>query len=664
MDAVDNDVSQVLNDTMRRFEKRRQTWRWHRAAYKTEFWTENKWDKVLEGDDGLPIKVQVNQVLPFIAAQIANLFYRLPRTSAQLPNVYETTPGRQPGSGWPDIVTGYLDEWIVRSGMQRKSTYAYQQALLYDASGFKVGVDMKRKKGDMISRSWVRPIPRWELLIDEETEDEDQEAYRGHLRWERVDRVEALVGAPLPSGLKPEAMVDYLDRPTGPDEQRLKRYVRILEYYDLIEQEQRFYLVSGSTDGSYRAQQLGDTAPIPYEMPDGTPGVPIIPVVLSNVPEYPLQGVAAAGRIYQLNAERNFMMTVLANSMRRRAGLALLYKDLDDAVIAALEKGRDLALIKVEGPGSEGSLESKIAPIKLPPMDSSLPEYLGALQQAWSDTQGASDLQQGKQLKYATASESQLLAGYGEASSGDLQQRMVFAISQCAALQLVMTGEHMGKRGITVRVEGKPQQLTKDMCEMPWTIGIVDSAATPVRDMRKRDAFQQAQPVLLELTRIAAGKDEKGADLPPEVVKQAQEQLNYMVQLYGLPEQMGWDALSQVAGKAEAQKKKDVDELIQNRMPELQNAVQPPGAPPPGPPPTPPVPQQEQAPTEPVTGEGPPPVGTIVRGGPYDIVNTGRGPKPFHVVKQSDGTVMGSHETHEKALAQFRALEIVAHEED
>lgn len=573
MEIDDQDVSQVLNETQRRYDDRRVTWRRHRAAYKTDFWSENQWNRLFTADDGLPIKIQVNQIQPFVSAQISNLFYRQPRTTASLPNVWETGPGRPKSvEDFPDIVTGYLDEWLVRSGMQRVSTYAYQLALMYDASAFKIGIDLK-KKGDMVSRSWVQALPRWECLWDEEAETPDQQAYRGHLRWERVDRVEELLGVDLPDDIKPQAMTDFLEQETTPREGRLKKYVKLLEFYDLLAGEQRFYVVDGTTTGSLRARPVGEVGPIPYTFPDGSPGIPLVPVVLTNVPEYPMQGVAAVARLYELNAERNLMLTLLANSVRRRAGLALLHKKLESPVIAALQRGRDLELIEVEG---EGSLENKIHALQLPPMDSSLPEYVGMLQQAWSDTQGAADLQQGKQLKYASASEANLLAGYGEAASGDLQQRMVFAISECARLELVMTAEHMGKAGVTVRVEGRPEQLTKEICRMPWTIGIVDSAATPVRDMRKRDSFEKAQPTLLELTKISAGGNgEDGQPMPAELVKAAQEQLNYMVQLYGLPESMSWDALGQVAGDPEEEKAAKVKKLIETRLPELQGGAVP-----------------------------------------------------------------------------------------
>lgn len=578
MEVSHDDVTDIVRQNFTRFENRRKNWQYHRAAYMSEFWTNNSWSGVKDldtSDDGLPFKVEVNQIQPFVAAQIASLFYRAPRTTAQLPNVWERTPGRpRTLDDWPDIVTAYLDEWLQRADVQRQTTYAYQLAMMYDASGFKLGIDMsKNRKGDLVSRSWLQAVPRWECIWDEEAEGPSQQAYRGHLRWERLDRAREIVGDEL-ADIAPTEMNDYLT--AGPNNvqtgQRLKAYVQILEFYDLMKMEQRFYVITGPSQAS-AAKPVGKVGGIPYELPSGAPGIPLIPVILTNVPEYPMRGTAAVGRVYQLNAERNLLLTILANAMRRDVGRVVLHDDrLDDQAIAQLVRGRDLELIKIDTKAG-GSLANIMHPVMFPPTSPTIDKYMQHLGSAWSDTQGSSDLMQGKQGKYLSATESQLLAGYGEAASGDLQSRMADAVCEAAELQLVMTAEHMHSDGVTVRVGSDSFHLTKDIAKAPWTIGIVDSASTPVKDMKKRDAFLQVQPQLMALTAQASGGP-PGPDgnpaVPEAVQRQAQEQLNYLVQLFGLPESMSWDSLSSQATDPDKAQKAKVNKLLERVRPDLQ----------------------------------------------------------------------------------------------
>lgn len=575
----DDEVTDVVRVSLAYYELQRPVWRWYQLAYKTQFWSDNMFSPTMPdlrgvGDDGQPFKIEANKVWPFVQALVANLFYRNPRTQVELPRVWDMKPakaGRKKKlDELPDVVSGYLDEFLERSGVREQSTMAYQLALMYEVCAFKLGIDMtKRRKGDLVSRTWVRAIPHWELILDRDASALDQQAYRGHLRYELREDAEEIVQESIPEDerlVQSDYLADGFTRPEG-DLKPLRRYVRLLEFYDLLADEQRFYLVTGGSERGAVAKPIGKIAPrMPYEYPDGTPGVPILPVILSNVPEKPCQGIAAVSRVYQLNAEQNAMLTTLANAFRRDAGRVILHKEgIPEAALAQIQSGRDLTLVPM--PSESGSLAANFQALDLPQVSGTLDKYMTVLQSSWSETQGATDLMQGKQGDYLSATEASLLAGFGEATSGDLQQRMALAMAALSRFHLTVTAAEM-KRPVGVRVGSKILELEKDTAEMPWNVSIVDSAATPVRDMRKKEGFIQILPQLIQLAQLASGGTQE-EPTPPAVQRLAQEILNYMQQLWALPQSFSWDALAVLDEQRAAEETATAEEQVDSRGREL-----------------------------------------------------------------------------------------------
>lgn len=564
--AVDDDeVTDVTRSSLLYYEGQAPTWRQYRAAYRTRFWEDNPFtsgpDPMLaKKDDGLPFKEEANKIWPFVTALVANLFYRNPRTQVELPNVWETEKGRPKNiEELPEIVTGYLDEFLKRVDIRPVTTNAYQLALMYEASALKLGVS-DRRKGTILNRMWSQAIPHWEMILDRDADSPETMAYLGHMRWELRDRAAEIVDASLDQFEQHELsdyLDDSLDQPTDARGKKLKKYVRLLEFYDLLAEEQRFYVVEGATADGVVCRPVGRPGPLPYEFPNGDPALPILPVILSNVPDHPCQGLAAVSRVYQLNAEQNMILTVLANAFRREAGRVILYKDgVDDKALSQIMRGRDLEMVKVAI--TNGSLESLFHVLDLPAVGGSLEKFVAVLQAAWQDTQGVSDLQQGKQGAYLSATEASLLAGFGEATSGDIQLRMAMALGKFSQLALAVTAAHVGTKSLSVRLGSRVAKLTKDIAEMPWAVDIVDSASTPVKNLRKQEAFLQILPRLIELSQLASGTMPSPPGAPPvpvpaAVQKLAQEVLNFMQQKWDLPEGMSWDALAVIAEKQTAQ---------------------------------------------------------------------------------------------------------------
>jgi hypothetical protein len=572
-DRVDDDeVEDAVRGSMETFDIEVEHLNRMRAAYETRFWDNHPWAGIpgfRSAEIEFPVRVEVNQVWPFVATHVSNLAMRSPRVECELPAIVPTKAGRPADySEAPAKVTAFGDEWIRHGDLQEVSTYALTSALFSGASAFKLGLRPKSKL--VTNRVWVRAMPKWEAIWDDRASTWDQQSYRGHLRQERIDLARFLVQDPL-EGVEGEPLDDPVlnfNRPMtsslSTERHRLKKYVRLLEFYDLIAEEQRFYVVEGR-DKSARVRPVGKAKPIPFEMANDRPGVTIVPLVLSNVPEYPLKGISAVSRVYQLNAEVNLLLTIIANGLRRDAARIAVGHEggFPDQLVTAIKEAKDGTVVLVP---KNINLDNLLRHIEWPGFSSTLDKYKLWLAEARQDSQGFSDLMQGRQGKYLSATEAEILAGSGESTAVEIGLRMSEAMGRSMELVYTMTASTMdeGERFV-VRTTDGDANLTRKELELPWTVGILDAASTPVRDAKKKDGFLQVQPQMLELTKIASmdldaqvpGPDGAPAPQPitPEVQRMAQLQLDQIVQLWGLPETMTWRSLK-TAGEAAAAERK------------------------------------------------------------------------------------------------------------
>lgn len=544
--------------------RRSPLWAMYSRAYRTEFWTgANRWS-VLPGmekagttDDPFPVKVEANQVWPFVQSHVSNLYFRAPRCELEFPAVSAVTTGRY----LDDVtavrrVTVFDDEWIKRSDIQELSTYGLQLSLFHGVSAYKLG--LKPNPKGVMDRVWVDVVPFWELLWDDRARSWEQQAYRGHIRYERVDRAEEIVGAEI-EDTELEVLPDVLEwenagEPYRTRETHAKKYVRVLEFYDLLANEQRFYLVSGR-QGGCTLKPIGKVLPIPWELPSGRPGVPILPIVLSNEPEFPLKGVSSVARVYQMNSETNLLLTIVANMMRRdSARISLAKAGLGKAFEQAVRDAIDGTVVFVPDNINLAEVKNALHTIDWGRASETLDKYRAMLAEGRQDSQGISDLMQGKQGKYLSATEADILAGSGETAALEIGTRMAESMARALELVNVMIAGTMKKREkFSVRTEKGREKISRAELELPWTVGIVDSGTTPVRLQKRKAELQAVQKPYLEMVKIASSPEpDPAAPAPvdpatvvsPELRTAARLMLDYTVQLYQLPESLTWTALS------------------------------------------------------------------------------------------------------------------------
>jgi hypothetical protein len=534
-------------------------WAMYSRAFRSEFWSDrNPWSGLPgmgSSDDPFPVKIESNQIWPFVQAHVSNLFYRAPRTEIEFPAVTEVAKGRP----YDDTtaarrIKAFADEWIRRSDSQEISTYALQLNLFHGLSAYKLG--LKQRATGIMDRVWVDAIPYWELLWDDRARSFDQHTYRGHIRWERLDRAREIVDDDLVD-VHGEVLPDVVDDEgtRGVErERRPKKFVRLLEFYDLIAGKQRFFVASGYGAG-VSLKEYGSPLPIPWKLPNGRPGVPIIPMILSNEAGSPSKGVSAVARVYGIASETNLILTIAANQMRRdAASISVLDSSAPDSLVQAIKDAVDGTVVKLDKANT--NIEKLVKTIDWGRRSESMDKYKKMLVDAKQDSQGMSDLMQGKQGNYLSATEADILAGSGETTAIEIGQRMSEAMARMVELVLVMIADTIGKDGkLHVRTVQARETLTHEELMLPWTVAIVDSGTTPVREGKRKQEFVAVQPVLISLATIASSKPAPAAGAPPdpaaaqqpqysdETRLMAQQLLDYLVQLYGLPETMSWRSI-------------------------------------------------------------------------------------------------------------------------
>lgn len=534
--------------------------RTNEALYEGKFWKEGTsptWMEMARADDGLPYKMEVNRVWPFISTHVSNLFLRAPRTEAKAPSVADVKRGRPKKlEGEPEKVEALCNEWLRRSDVKAVARYAYQMALMQGASAFKLGISAG--DGPLLSRIWIDALPRWELVQDERATHPDKQAYRGHLRWELASEVEQLLDIELPTDKHkryalPDPLTDASPASDASPQDKghhLEEYVLLLEMYDFIEKRQQFYLCTPGE--GMKLTEIGEPGGIPWKLPSGRPGIPIIPIVLANVPHRRMEGIPAVRRVANLNADLNLVLTVVGNAFRRDGARKTFYDPdaVDDDFMDKMRSGKDREFIAV----TPGQLDRAIRNMDISGFAQTVPQYWSLLNESWRETQGFSELLAGRQLDYATAREVDVVAGAGESTTSEIADRMVSALADTIEMVVaIVVSEHSGS--IDVREGDERSQLSMDTLKLPWTFTIHDAATTPIRDEKKKVEWLQVMPIIQGLVEVASFEVPETADLvseggtPPPAVnakmkKFAQLAIDYTVQLYDLPEAMSWTALS------------------------------------------------------------------------------------------------------------------------
>lgn len=387
-----------------------------KACFTTNWWRHNRGTKEA---DPTQTEVEVNRIHGAVAAYLAALYPRANRV------VLAPDPT---GKGDPTKTQVALNRWLASVRTHQKVVTALRQALLFPGCGFKVGYYAGR--GNPIDRVWMRVVPWWELLLDDEAGDAEDERFRGHLFYRPVVEVRREYDLPTIKGSRRR---DYLsDGPApetkGDSHEKVDHdehgFVRMLELCNLRDTytspEGVTYLgrlevyVLDQGDLSKCPIWMG---PLPFSGGNGEPTPHIEPLIFNSEPEFPLRGIAGVRKLLPQQREINVYRTLMANSSRKDTR-QYAYREgkVSADLLTKLSAGVDGLMVPVSA-DYQGPLTDLIALIPTGPVSGNILNYMAMAEEDFNRNLGASPNARG-QITKATAFEVQTTQLYTESEFG------------------------------------------------------------------------------------------------------------------------------------------------------------------------------------------------------------------------------------------------------
>ena len=428
MKETDQISSKLVHEFVRSHDRytrnHRKDWSLYKNTYMTRYW------EYMTGDDSSKrnrrlreVEVEVNRLWGVITSYLSALYPRASRV------VLGPDPA---GSGDPEKAELAINRMLSSRKIHERVMSALRQALLYPGSGIKVGYHHGR--GSPLDRVWMRVIPVWEMLLDHEVSDADDERFRGHLYYRPKQEVEKEYNLEDISGTR---RVDFLSGTdvVADNKSSRKRYdkteddnnfVRVLEFCNLVDHyvdpenpdikyEGRLEIyVLGQGDTSKKPVYVG---PLPFARHDGEPMAHIIPLIFNYEPEYPLRGIAHVRRLMPQFKELNAYRSYMAMATRKDTRQYVTRKGTFNAEeMTLLTEGHDGLILEVES-GFERPLGDAILPIQNAAISSNIQSYVRDVENDIERVIGTSPQARGIVTK-ATAFEVETVQQYTESEFG------------------------------------------------------------------------------------------------------------------------------------------------------------------------------------------------------------------------------------------------------
>jgi len=342
------------------------------------------------------------------------------------------------GRGSPEKTQLAMNHWLGSQKIHARVLSALRQSILYPGCAAKVGYNPGN--GNPLDRVWMRVIPWWEVVLDADSTDWDDERFRGHVYYKPLKEVEKEYN--IPSGLLAgTSRKDYLSPTAALQEHPHKReptatnaeatsdqsgFVRILEICNLkdnykdpkdptVEFRGRFEVyVLEQGDMSRHPIWLG---PLPLAEASGDPLPHIAPLIFASEPEFPLRGIAGSSRMLPQLREINIYRSFMAQSTRKDSRQYLLRDGLLGAdTESKLAEGVDGLVLKVPS-DYNGSLQDVVQKIETGTISVNVQNYMALAENDLERAIGTSPNARGVITK-ATAFEVQPTQLYTESEFG------------------------------------------------------------------------------------------------------------------------------------------------------------------------------------------------------------------------------------------------------
>ena len=404
--------------------KNRKDWSLYKSTYMTRYWEHMRGDSTPKGSRSLhEVEVEVNRLWGVITSYLSALYPRASRV------VLSPDPT---GKGDAEKAELAVNRMLSSRKIHERVMTGLRQALLYPGAGMKVGY--RHGRGNPMDRVWLRVIPVWEMLLDTEVSDVDDERYRGHLYYRPKHEVEEEYGLEDLSGTR---RIDFLSGGDGQAENSKgrKRYdnaeddnnfVRVLEFCNLVDHYQDPENPNIQYEGRLEIYVLGQggtskdpvyVGPLPFVRYDGEPLAHIIPLIFNYEPEFPLRGIPHVKRLMpqfkELNAYRSYMAMATRKDTRQYVTRKGTFNS-DEMTL--LTEGHDGLILEVDS-GYERPLSDAIIPIQNAPISSNIQNYISNVEVDLERVIGTSPAARGIVTK-ATAYEVETVQQYTESEFG------------------------------------------------------------------------------------------------------------------------------------------------------------------------------------------------------------------------------------------------------
>lgn len=547
---------------------RRGDWRRYRNAYAGNFWEDHK-EKMLKAatDAPEPILVETNMLRQEQDSMVAGMFHRGLRSAIRPDDVVrEGAKLDEPGKV-ADLISLICDRWLGSEEVEAIAEQGFRMGLSYDDIGFKVGMDVawdaedsqteKDRNGHPLEQVWVDVLPAWEVVLDRKARSVREMRYIGHVHYMSAHKLEVMVGK---SDLITVKQPDIVQDGKGGNDtfSTDEGYVRVLEFYDLTgtykdddgrgRQGVFHAFLLGQKDGGGNPEtglMSVHEGPVPYTNWYGQPLPPLLPMALVPLPEFPFMGVPHVATTYARASERNWATTFLANFWRRVVAPVLLVNGdafVDDEAISAIIRGDIGALAKIEGMGKGADLGKVATWLEQQGVHPGVLEYIQHLDASASQEQLTAETTRGRAVPYASATEILALNDYSETNTGMFRKRMDLTVSKLCAMYLRVLAAIMDERkqkSFKMRFDGEEVVFKREWFDFRWEITLADFAASPISQAQRRGDFGAVGDKLVELAQIASDPEAS-----PIAQKMAQLEIDYIVDLWELPENMRWAHVS------------------------------------------------------------------------------------------------------------------------
>ena len=456
-----------------------------RDVYETKFW------RTLDYDASM-IRVETPDAYTYIESYIASLFTRAPAVViGKDVAANEGTPAN------PEAAQAIANRWLYQKREQIEN--ASRLALIYDYSALKL---IPRKSDKMLDKCEVVAVPPWEVIVDRDAGSPLQQRYVGHTYFLTVADAKERFGAKKFTAIP---KLDYFDeygpsgampRYNGQARQSIDDlpdsylYIKVVELYDLIADKVYFW-----TPQWQNGDELLDSEEIPLRTYDDAPLTPIQLLYYSRIPDSPMEGISAMGRVYDQFYEKNILRTYWANSVRRDSR-QYIYKEgtMDEESLAKITAGVDGAMIAVDN----DSLDGVIREVGITPISSNFDRYSNYIE---ADITRGSVIQAfaGQPTK-ASATEITAIASYAASEMGKLareRDNLIEGITNCYLRFIFLLSEE-GQKAV-VEAGGRAVVITPSDIDAQFKIAALDQGSQPLADALKKQNLVALLPTLQSL---------------------------------------------------------------------------------------------------------------------------------------------------------------------